>query len=200
MNNQIEQDSAAIQAEIERRQTALAPVFAERDRLNSIIRAENEALEELRNQRDLLLIAQMGENVDWKYLLDTESGAAYDERNRRLEEVGFCTDGYWSATRQTAVRFRMTKGARGEVDRACAFVRQVLPSITAHPDGRKWFSIMEESLSEHGSYHVKIDEAKNSYAVEKTYYSTRTVFETDTLEKLVQYVHDNLYYDEVRIL
>lgn len=200
MNNQTEQDDVALQVEIERRQAALEPVFAERERLNSIILAENLALEELRNQRDLIRIEKMGAAIDWKYLLDTESGSAYEERNRRLNDVGFCADGIWSATRQTAVRFRLTKGSRGEVDRACAFVRQILPAITAHPDGYKWFSVMEESLSEHGSYHAKIDEAKNSYVVEKTYYSTRRVFETDTLEKLVQYLHDEVYYDEVRVL
>lgn len=191
-----QRDAAALQAEIDQREAALAPVFAERDRLNEHIVAEREAIEALKSQRDALRIAQMGDTTDWGFLLDSDSSEAYKERCRRLEQAGFHGSGTWVDSGQAAIKFMLLKGRAGEVERACAFVRQVLPFARPLKDGLKHFGVFESTLSEHGSYTVRIDEAAASYALHIRRYSRDSeVFRAGTLEELVQYLHDKHYYE-----
>lgn len=199
MNESIMNDADALQADITHRSEALTSVFAARDRLNDTIRAEREVIDELKSQRDQLRIAEMGEKTNWKYLLEADSRVAYEERSRRLQEVGFGSDGSWPDTLQHTVQFRLVKNNPGEVARAYAFVREVLPAITPRDDGAKHFTVLEARLSEAGIYTVKIDESKNSFVLDRMRYSQlKSVFKADTLKELIQFMHDEVYYEEYK--
>jgi chorismate mutase len=195
MTDKIQEDVAGLQADIDHREAAVAALVAERNRLEAQITAERDAVEQLRSRRDMLRIQAIGETTAWAYLLNTDDPAAHQTCNRLFREVGFSAGGQCLDTGQTVVRFMLTKGRPGEVERACAFVRQVLPAIQPRHGGSKWLSVFEWTLSQYGTFRVRINEAAREYAVVvRRSYRESEQFTADNLEALVQYLHDHHYY------
>jgi len=195
-------DTLALLTELEQdiaeQESSLEVDCAARDRLVARIQLQRQALAQLKGQQGLLKVQALAD-TNWEPLLASDSPEVRKLRGRLLAEAGFSTGGEWLATGQTAIRFMLYRGRPSEVERACLFVRQVLPYIKPHPDGTKWLGVFEHSLSFSCRYHVSIDETTQRYRLQASRGSREeTVFESDTLEALVQYVHDRHYYEVFR--
>lgn len=188
-----------LEQDIAEQESRLEADCAARDRLTTRIQAQRQALAQLRGHQGLLKVQAMA-GTDWEPLLQvTDTLEVRRLRAKLLADAGFSQGGEWLATGQTAVRFTLYKNRPGEVERACLFVRQVLPYIKPHPDGTKWLGVFEHNLSYSTRYHVSIDEAKQSYRLQASRGSREeTAFEAGTLEALVQYMHDRHYYEVFR--
>lgn len=167
------------------------------------------ALAEEQDRRRLAVC--QSETRDWAWLLEVtepETEARYKAAQRAVAEVaqlgsfsGLRTSGYNPRTMQRTLKVSLYR----DCDKLTAAVEQallqLLPAIKLTPsDGRdepyKYLGVFEASLSEHGSYHLAIDESKDRYELRVTRYGRpSTVHAASSLAELLRYVQRHCYYE-----
>ena len=121
--------------------------------------------------------------------------------NDRLPGL-YAKGGYWviktpegDQMGQRSVSFMIEKSKPNAVEETLASLNEILPHIQPI-DGTKKLGIFEYSLSMHASYTVEIEPDDKTCRIISQSYGRRSEFASfDSLEKLVQQIHDDLYYE-----
>jgi hypothetical protein len=151
------------------------------------------------------LIAKSAENVekiDWSAALSSStthgSYKLYQTINDRLPGLyakGSCWVNADGGMGQRCVALMIEKSKPNAMESALSSLSEILPHIEAI-EGKKKLGIFEHSLSMHASYTAEINEDHTACRItSQSYGRLSEVASFDSIEKLVQYVHDNLYYE-----
>jgi len=125
----------------------------------------------------------------------------YQHAQKVFREMGFMSSGYYPDTNQRALSVMMTHGSQESFDKTIASVKKIMPymkmgesePVTEHV---KRFGVFEHTLSEYGVYNLAINEEKDIYIVTLHRYHRASIHKKcKSLEELLHYVQDNLWYD-----
>ncbi len=157
------------------------------------------------------LAAGEAQPQDWRWLLEMtepETEARYKAAKRAVGDVGrfaglsgLGVSGYNPRTMQRVLKVSLYRDRDELTEVVLKALQQVLPVIepTSGDDREgpyKYVGVFEASLSEHGSYHLAIDESRGRYELRVTRYGRpNLVHAAANLGDLLKYVQRNCYYE-----
>lgn len=194
-----------LQQEIEALEKKLAPLFIQQGKINSQIQKLHKKKAVLSDQKSELEIAFLAANPSDDEIAfcieEVDTMPRYKHAQKFFSSMGFNMSGYHTDTMQRGLSVMMTHGSKESYDKTLESVKKVLPYLKeggADPltEKCKRFGVFEHTLSEHGVYHLAINEEKNIYTIIIHRYHRASIHkETKSLEELLKYVQDNLWYD-----
>ena len=102
-------------------------------------------------------VSAMGSQPDWAYLIiEDNSAATQGAWFKAVWALGLWPSGYYPETHQRAAKLMMTRGDAAGLEKTIDAVGTLLPHCKPLSDGFVCFGIFEHTLSEHGSYVMRI--------------------------------------------
>ena len=135
---------------------------------------------------------------DWEFLLKNDNGTvAYNELKRQLAKFGMDTGSYNSETDQMVVcmslKFNDADGLKLAHDGLNEVIPHIIPSF-----GYKFITVIDHTLSEYGSYSLRIyEEQHNQFKLMITrWHRESVVYESDNLMDVLAYIQKYHHRDD----
>ena len=133
---------------------------------------------------------QQSSEPDWEFLLKNDNGAvAYNELKRQLEKFGLETGSYNPETNQMVVQIALNSNDVDGLKLAHDGLNEVIPHIIPS-FGYKFITVIDHTLSEYGSYSLRIyEEQHNQFKLMVTrWHRESVVYESDNLMDVLAYI------------
>ena len=140
---------------------------------------------------------QQSSEPDWEFLLKNDNGAvAYNELKRQLEKFGLETGSYNPETNQMVVQISLKSNDVDGLKLAHDGLNEVIPHINA-AFGYKFIKIIDHTLSEHGSYSLRVyeDDVKSFKLTVTRWHRESVVYESDNLMDVLAYIQKHHHRD-----
>ena len=140
---------------------------------------------------------QQSINPDWQFLLKNDNGTvAYNELKRQLEKFGLETGSYNPETNQMVVQISLKSNDSDGLHLAHDGLNEVIPHINA-VFGYKFIDIIDYTLSEHGSYSLRVyeDDVKSFKLTVTRWHRESVVYESDNLMDVLAYIQKHHHCD-----
>lgn len=134
---------------------------------------------------------------DWEFLLKNDNGTvAYNELKRQLEKFGLETGSYNPETNQMVVQISLKSNDSDGLHLAHDGLNEVIPHIIPS-FGYKFIDIIDYTLSEHGSYNLRVyeDDAKSFKLTVTLWHRELVVYESDNLMDVLTYIQKHHHRD-----
>ena len=135
---------------------------------------------------------------DWEFLLKNDNGTvAYNELKRQLEKFGLETGSYNPETNQMVVQISLKSNDSDGLHLAHDGLNEVIPHINA-AFGYKFIKIIDHTLSEHGSYSLRVyeDDVKSFKLTVTRWHRESVVYESDNLMDVLTYIQKHHHRDD----
>lgn len=134
---------------------------------------------------------------DWEFLLKNDNGTvAYNELKRQLEKFGLETGSYNPETNQMVVQISLKSNDVDGLKLAHDGLNEVIPHIIPS-FGYKSIKIIDHTLSEHGSYSLRVyeDDVKSFKLTVTRWHRESVVYESDNLMDVLAYIQKHHHRD-----
>ena len=141
---------------------------------------------------------QQSSEPDWEFLLKNDNGAvAYNELKRQLEKFGLETGSYDPETNQMVVQISLKSNDVDGLKLAHDGLNEVIPHIIPC-FGYKFITVIDHTLSEYGSYSLRIyEEQHNQFKLMVTrWHRESVVYESDNLMDVLVYIQKHHHRDD----
>ena len=141
---------------------------------------------------------QQSNEPDWEFLLKNDNGTvAYNELKRQLEKFGLETGSYNPETNQMVVQISLKSNDSDGLHLAHDGLNEVIPHIIPS-FGYKSIDIVDYTLSEHGSYSLRVyeDDVKSFKLTVTRWHRESVVYESDNLMDVLAYIQKHHYHDD----
>ena len=182
----------------------LATLESERQSIQNMVEGLREKsltlfdqIESIKDQIAEQKIQQSGE-PDWRFLLKNDNGTvAYKELKRQLEKFGLETGSYNPETNQMVVQISLKSNDSDGLHLVHDGLNEVIPHIIPS-FGYKFIKIIDYTLSEHGSYNLRVyeDDAKSFKLTVTRRHRESVVYESDNLMDVLVYIQKHHHSDE----
>lgn len=135
---------------------------------------------------------------DWEFLLKNDNGTvAYNELERQLAKFGMDTGTYNPETDQMVVQISLKSNDSDGLKLVHDGLNEVIPHIIPK-FGYKFIDIFEHTLSEDGSYSLRIyEEEHNQFKLMVTrWHRESVVYESDNLMDVLAYIQKHHHRDD----
>ena len=189
----------AIESEILTLESERNALLEELKPLQDKITENYRKLQDAVEQKDKILISQMGDEPDWEFILFEDgrcSMARHHLADKKLQKllmmpsIGYCPD-----TNQRMLRIGLTHNDKQKTEKIQKGIETILPYIKTRKDGNKVISIFEQSCSQHGSYYLTYDPSKDGVDPWAITRNTHTISTYGTLAEALAYIQQHLYYE-----
>lgn len=129
-------------------------------------------------------------------MLKNDNGAvAYNELKRQLEKFGLETGSYIPETNQMVVQISLKSNDVDGLKLAHDGLNEVIPHINA-AFGYKFIKIIDHTLSEHGSYSLRVyeDDVKSFKLTVTCWHRESLVYESDNLMDVLAYIQKHHHH------
>lgn len=140
---------------------------------------------------------QQSINPDWQFLLKNDNGTvAYKELKRQLEKFGLETGSYNPETNQMVVQISLKSNDHEGLKLVYAGLIGLIPHINA-AFGYKFIDIIDYTLSEHGSYSLRVyeNDVKSFKLTVTRWHRESVVYESDNLMDVLAYIQKHHHRD-----
>ena len=134
---------------------------------------------------------------DWEFLLKNDNGTvAYKELKRQLEKFGLETGSYNPETNQMVVQISLKSNDSDGLHLVHDGLSEVIPYIIPI-FGYKFIKIIDYTLSERGSYNLRVyeDDAKSFKLTVTRWHRESVVYESDNLMDVLAYIQKHHHCD-----
>ena len=141
---------------------------------------------------------QQSNEPDWQFLLKNDNGTvAYKELKQQLEKFGLETGSYNPETNQMVVQISLKSNDSDGLHLAHDGLNEVIPHINA-VFGYKYINIIDYTLSEHGSYSLRVyeDNVKSFKLTVDRWHRESVVYESDNLMDVLAYIQKHHHRDD----
>ena len=141
---------------------------------------------------------QQSSEPDWEFLLKNDNGTvAYKELERQLEKFGLETGSYYPETNQMVVQISLKSNDVDGLKLAHDGLNEVIPHIIPS-FGYKFIDIIDYTLSEHGSYSLRVyeDDVKSFKLTVTRWHRESVVYESDNLMDVLAYIQKHHHRDD----
>ena len=135
---------------------------------------------------------------DWKFLLKNDNGTvSYNELKRQLAKFGLETGSYNPETNQMVVQISLKSNDHEGLKLVHAGLIGLIPHIDA-VFGYKFINIIDYTLSEHGSYSLRVyeDDVKSFKLTVTRWHHESVVYESDNLMDVLAYIQKHHHRDD----
>ena len=140
---------------------------------------------------------QQSSEPDWEFLLKNDNGTvAYKELERQLEKFGLETGSYYPETNQMVVQISLKSNDVDGLKLAHDGLNEVIPHIIPS-FGYKFIDIIDYTLSEHGSYSLRVyeNDVKPFKLTVTRWHRESVVYESDNLMDVLVYIQKHHHRD-----
>jgi hypothetical protein len=183
-----------LKSELSILETQRLALFKEREPIDKKIKRNYDAIKAVKAKLAKAQIEKIGDKIDWKLLLaseNLENSVLYKLRHQEAYKLALWAGEYWMDTRQPCLKVMMTYGDPTNLAKILAAVKMLTPFYTPHEDGFVWFGVFEHTLSEHGSYQLKVKPDLSAAEVHRGRY--RESF--GTLTEILMYIQKRHWYE-----
>ena len=141
---------------------------------------------------------QQSNEPDWEFLLKNNNGTvAYNELKRQLAKFGLETGSYNPETNQMVVQISLKSNDHEGLKLVYAGLIGLIPHIIS-TFGYKFINIIDYTLSEHGSYSLRVyeDDVKSFKLTVTRWHHESVVYESDNLMDVLAYIQKHHYRDD----
>lgn len=134
---------------------------------------------------------------DWEFLLKNDNGTvAYNELKRQLEKFGLETGSYNPETNQMVVQISLNSNDFDGLHLVHDGLNEVIPHINT-VFGYKFIDIIDYTLSEYGSYSLRVyeDDVKSFKLTVTRWHRESVVYESDNLMDVLAYIQKHHHRD-----
>ena len=135
---------------------------------------------------------------DWEFLLKNNNGTvSYNELKRQLAKFGLETGSYNPETNQMVVQISLKSNDSDGLHLAHDGLNEVIPHIIP-TFGYKYINIIDYTLSEHGSYSLRVyeDDVKSFKLTVTRWHRESVVYESDNLMDVLAYIQKHHHRDD----
>lgn len=181
----------------------LATLQSERQSIQNLIEGLREnslaLFDQIESIKDQIADQKIQQSIkpDWEFLLKNDNGTvAYNELKRQLEKFGLETGSYNPETNQMVVKIALKSNDAYSLKLVHDGLNEVIPHIIPS-FGYKFIDIFEHTLSEHGSYSLRIYEKEhNQFKLMVTrWHRESVVYESDNLMDVLVYIQKHHHRD-----
>lgn len=185
--------------EIERlQQEILDELRLLQEKFRQFAEAKEQLMPELQKLKTKEILSK--EVKDWTALLDNNDSTTY----KALQQVFpwnsplVFKGSIWTNTNQRVLTLCLYKNHPEDDELVTHKIIEVIPYLIPVEDGKVFISIFENSLSQHGSYHLQINPASPFAAeITMTRYGRKSVVkEFPELKDAISFIRENLWYEE----
>ena len=140
---------------------------------------------------------QQSSEPDWEFLLKNDNGTvAYKELERQLEKFGLETGSYNPETNQMVVQIALNSNDYERLKLVHAGLIGLIPHINS-AFGYKFIDIIDYTLSEHGSYSLRVyeNDVKPFKLTVTRWHRESVVYESDNLMDVLVYIQKHHHRD-----
>lgn len=133
---------------------------------------------------------------DWEFLLKNDNGTvSYKELKRQLEKFGLETGSYNPETNQMVVQISLKSNDSDGLHLVHDGLNEVIPHIIPS-FGYKFIDIIDYTLSEHGSYSLRVyeNDAKPFKLTVTRWHRESVVYESDNLMNVLAYIQKHHHH------
>lgn len=182
----------------EQQQEVLEQLRPLQEKYRELAEAKEKLMPELQKLKTKEILSQ--EVKDWASLLDNNNSTTY----KALQEVFPWSSplvfkgSIWANTNQRVLTLCLYKNHPEDEELATQKIIDVIPYLIPVEDGKVFFGIFENSLSQDGSYHLQINpETPYSAQIVKTRYGRKSVVQKfPELKDAISFIRENLWYEE----
>jgi hypothetical protein len=191
-----------VEAEIKALETERAKLFAKIHPLQNRVVNLHDLIEPLKEQRAKLVLASM-KTPDWKRIVkDLASDVTgsrellhYAEKHLR-EQFGMYHSGLWSDTHEASIHLMVARNDESE-KKNLKGLQYFATILSPHMDGFVWLRLFEHTLSEHGSYCLKVAPDLTELKLVCTVYGSEREIKTfSTAKEAVRYIRTRHWYGD----
>jgi hypothetical protein len=171
-------------------------LFTEQEKINEQLTLGYDKIVKLKKKINKRIIDSINtsEIIPWELLLDCDH---YDNTlnkfaNELLNKYGISTFGYNIDTNQIIIKICLHQNKPEQIDKLLKGLNIILPFIKLNDKGYKYIDLLESTLSEYGSYWLKIDDKFNLMTT--VYNRDNLIYSSNSLEELIKYIQHNHYY------
>ena len=135
---------------------------------------------------------------DWEFLLKNDNGTvAYKELKQQLAKFGMDTGCYNPETHQMVVQIALNSNDFDGLKLVHDGLNEVIPHINA-AFGYKFINIIDYTLSEHGSYSLRVyeDDVKSFKLTVTRWHRESVVYKSDNLMDVLAYIQKHHHRDD----
>ena len=181
----------------------LATLESERQSIQNLIEGLREnsltLFDQIESIKDQIADQKIQQSIepDWEFLLKNNNGTvAYNELKRQLAKFGLETGSYNPETNQMVVQISLKSNDSDGLHLAHDGLNGVIPHINA-AFGYKFIDIIDYTLSEHGSYSLRVyeDDVKSFKLTITRWHRESVVYESDNLMDVLAYIQKHHHRD-----
>ena len=181
----------------------LAALESERQSIQSVIEALREnslaLFDQIQSIKDQIAEQKLQQSIkpDWEFLLKNDnSTVAYKELKQQLAKFGLETGSYNPETNQMVVQISLKSNDSDGLHLVHDGLNEVIPHIIPS-FGYKFIKIIDYTLSEHGSYNLRVyeDDAKSFKLTVARRHRESVVYESDNLMDVLAYIQKHHHRD-----
>ena len=182
----------------------LATLQSERQSIQNVIEGLREKsltlFDQIESIKDQIADQKIQQSIepDWEFLLKNDNGTvAYKELKRQLEKFGLETRSYNPETNQMVVQIALNSNDHEGLKLVYAGLIGLIPHINA-AFGYKFINIMDYTLSEHGSYSLRVyeNDVKSFKLTVTRWHRESIVYESDNLMDVLAYIQKHHHRDD----
>lgn len=135
---------------------------------------------------------------DWEFLLKNNNGTvSYNELKQQLAKFGMDTGCYDSETDQMVVQISLKSNDYEGLKLVHAGLVELIPHIIP-TFGYKYINVIDYTLSEHGSYSLRVyeDDVKSFKLTITRWHRESVVYESDNLMDVLAYIQKHHHRDD----
>ncbi len=196
--NKLNKLNKQVNALSEQQQTVLEELRPLQEKFRQLAEAKELLMPVLQKLKTKAILSQ--EVKDWTALLDNNDHTTY----KALQEVFpwrsplVFKGSIWTNTNQRVLTLCLYKNHPEDEELATQKIIDIIPYLLPVENGKVFIGIFENSLSQHGSYHLQINpEAPYAAEVTMTRYGRKSVVkEFPELKDAISFIRENLWYEE----
>ena len=182
----------------------LAALESERQSIQNLIEGLREKslalFDQIESIKDQIAEQKLQQSIkpDWEFLLKNDNGTvSYNELKRQLAKFGLETGSYNPETNQMVVQISLKSNDHEGLKLVHAGLIGLIPHIDA-VFGYKFINIIDYTLSEHGSYSLRVyeDDVKSFKLTVTRWHHESVVYESDNLMDVLAYIQKHHYRDD----